>query len=288
MRMNVMARYAKWTLLLLLLSGLFTSGFMTSRSENGDQRQRVLTYTRDMLLALRDSGVAPPIELLELTDNHLDNNKQQTHQRKRGRKGGVRQRLRRKKTRAPLPSMIVSNARSLKPKMDELRRQAKVCYEFPEACVMTITETWLNKDIPDSLLEIGGFSLIRTDRNEHSWKGKAGGIGVYVNGQWCRQHTTKDIMCNPNVELLCLSLRPFYLPREFGNVLFVLCMYLPVQMFCLCTSQCKCFVYAPPSANVLFMYHPVQMFCLCTSQCKCGPSSYTHCTLCSQATRTNS
>ncbi|KAI0209756.1 hypothetical protein LSAT2_005530 [Lamellibrachia satsuma] len=78
---------------ILLLCRLFTSGLMTPRSENGNQRQRVLTYTRDMLLALRDSGVAPPIELLELTDNHLDNNKQQTRQRKRGRKGGVRQRL---------------------------------------------------------------------------------------------------------------------------------------------------------------------------------------------------
>ncbi|KAI0241448.1 hypothetical protein LSAT2_026264, partial [Lamellibrachia satsuma] len=99
--MNLMASYAKWTLLLLLWCGLFTSGFMTPRSENGDQRQRVLTYTRDMLLALRDSGAAPPIELLELTDTHLDNNRQQTHQRKRGRKGGVRQRLRRKKTSPP-------------------------------------------------------------------------------------------------------------------------------------------------------------------------------------------
>ena len=81
MRMNVVESYAKWRLL-LLLCGLFASGFMTPRSENGDQRQRVLTYTRDMVLALRDSGVAPPIELFELTDKHLDNNRQQTHQRK--------------------------------------------------------------------------------------------------------------------------------------------------------------------------------------------------------------
>ena len=36
----------------------------------------------------------------------------------------------------------------------------------------------LNKDIPDSLLEIGGFSLIRVDRDEHSGKGKGGGIGA--------------------------------------------------------------------------------------------------------------
>ena len=51
-----------------------------------------------------------------------------------------------------------------------------------------------------------------------------------VNDQWCRQYATNDIMCNPNVELLCLSLGPFYLLREFGNVLIYS-------------------VYVPPSAN---------------------------------------
>ena len=81
---------------------------------------------------------------------------------------------------------------------------------------MTITETWLNKDIPDYLLEIYGFSLIRADRDEHSRKGNGGGIGVYVNDQWCRQYTTKYIMCNPDVEVLCLSLRLFTFPESLG------------------------------------------------------------------------
>ena len=67
-----------------------------------------------------------------------------------------------------------------------------------------------------------------SEQTEMSIQGRA--KGVYVNDQWCRQYTTKDIMCNPNVELLCLSLRPFYLPREFGNVLI-------------------CSVYVPPSLN---------------------------------------
>ena len=69
-------------------SGLFTSSFMTPRSENGDQRQRVLTYTRYMLLALRDSGVAPPIELLELTDNHLDISTTTDSKHARGKEAG--------------------------------------------------------------------------------------------------------------------------------------------------------------------------------------------------------
>lgn len=42
--------------------------------------------------------------------------------------------------------------------------------------------------------------------------------------------TTRESVCNPNIELVCLSLRPFYLPREFGNIL-------------LCTA------YIPPGGN---------------------------------------
>lgn len=42
--------------------------------------------------------------------------------------------------------------------------------------------------------------------------------------------TTRESVCNPDIELVCLSLRPFYLPREFGNIL-------------LCTA------YIPPGGN---------------------------------------
>ena len=125
MRMDVMASYTKWTLLLLLLCGLFTPGFMTPRSKNGDQRQRVLTYTRDMLLALRDSGVAPPIEFLELQTS-ISTTKDSKYAR--GKEAGkvVSGSAYEEDKLAPPPSMILSNARSLKPKMDELRQQANV------------------------------------------------------------------------------------------------------------------------------------------------------------------
>ena len=49
-------------------------------------------------------------------------------QRKRGRRGGVRERLRRRNNRPPLPSIILSNVRSLTPKLDELRVNLKSCF----------------------------------------------------------------------------------------------------------------------------------------------------------------
>lgn len=95
---------------------------------------------------------------------------------------------------------------------------------------MVFTETWLHKDIPDSLVDIEGFSLIRADRNDLSGKTRGGGTAIYVNTNWCKSFTVREITCCTDLELLCVSLRPLYLPREFGNVIV-------------------CAVYVPPSGN---------------------------------------
>lgn len=95
---------------------------------------------------------------------------------------------------------------------------------------MVFTETLLHRDIPCSLVELDGFSLVRADRNENSGKLRGGGVCIYIKDNWCCQHTVRDTVCNSDVELLCLSLRSFYLPREFGNIII-------------------CAVYVPPSGN---------------------------------------
>lgn len=91
---------------------------------------------------------------------------------------------------------------------------------------MVFTETWLHQDIPDSLCEIKGFSLIQANRTEMSGNNRGGGVCVYINDNWCRQHTVRETTCSPDVELLFLSLRPVYLPREFGNIILY-AVYVP-------------------------------------------------------------
>ncbi len=88
------------------------------------------------------------------------------------------------------------------------------------------TESWLRQDTPDSLPELDDFSCIRADRSESSGKSRGGGICVYVSNNWCKQYTVREKICDPDLELLCLSLRPFYLPREFGNII-VCAVYIP-------------------------------------------------------------
>ncbi|KAK0147403.1 hypothetical protein N1851_013129 [Merluccius polli] len=135
-----------------------------------------------------------------------------TGRRKRGRRGGIRNRLRRRHTRPPLPSIILSNVRSLNNKIDDLRTHARYCSDFREASLMCLTESWLQPNAPDSLFEINGFTLTRLNRDANSGKCKGGGICVYINDLWCRQFTVKEALCDSNVEMLCLTLRPFYLP----------------------------------------------------------------------------
>jgi len=95
---------------------------------------------------------------------------------------------------------------------------------------MVFTESWLRQDIPDSMLELEGFSCVRADREATSGKARGGVICVYVNNNWCKQYTIRETYCDPDLELLCLSMRPFYLPREFGNIII-------------------CVAYVPPSGN---------------------------------------
>lgn len=93
---------------------------------------------------------------------------------------------------------------------------------------MVFTETWLHSHIADSLVEVERLSLFQADRTSASGKNRGGGIGVHVNDKWCQQVTERETVCSLDTELLCLSLRPFYLPLEFGSI--ILCMAYVPQM----------------------------------------------------------
>ena len=62
--------------------------------------------------------------------------------------------------------------------------------------------------------------------------GLTGGLAVFVNNRWCSPgHVTiKDNICSPDIEVLAVGLRLYYLPREFSHGIAVA-------------------VYIPPSAN---------------------------------------
>ncbi|KAK7877732.1 hypothetical protein WMY93_030546 [Mugilogobius chulae] len=126
----------------------------------------------------------------------------------------------------PLPTIFLSNARSIRNKMDEIRLQISTQRTFKNCCCMIFTETWLDSSIPDAAIELMGRTAYRADRTADSGKKTGGGLCIYINNFWCTNVTIVEKLCSPEVELMLLKCRPFYLPREFSAV-YICAVYIP-------------------------------------------------------------
>ncbi|KAL7850264.1 hypothetical protein SRHO_G00196130 [Serrasalmus rhombeus] len=115
---------------------------------------------------------------------------------------------------------VLSNMQSIQNKMEAW---VKFRHEGKEACLLTFTETWLSESDQDEELLISGFSSpFRLDRSpEITNKHCGGGVCFCVNQRYYNTVVVRERMCTPDIELLTISLRPHYLPREFQQ--FVLC-----------------------------------------------------------------
>lgn len=143
---------------------------------------------------------------------------------KRGKRAGIRARLQANPNRPALPSLFLTNSRSLVNKMDEVR--LRIISHRLNNCVMVITETWLDSAVPDAAIELAGRSVYRADRTSDSGKNKGGGVCIYINNDWC---TSADIIrshCSPDIEYMSLKCRPFYTPREFAAIV-ITAVYIP-------------------------------------------------------------
>lgn len=140
----------------------------------------------------------------------------------------MRERMRRQHlSLIPLPSIILSNPRSLRNKTKELQALIRHQHEFKEACILAFTETWLSERDADGDLVIDRFGVpFRNDRaSATTGKLYGGGVCAYINERWCKTVLVRESLCTKDVELLSLSMRPMYLPREFPKI-FVTVVYV--------------------------------------------------------------
>ncbi len=87
--------------------------------------------------------------------------------------------------------------------------------------------TWMNDAISDSALSLPGFQLFREDHNaESARKSCGGGTCFYINERWCTDVTALKKMCCPDLEVLFMNCKPFYLLREFSSFILV-SVYIP-------------------------------------------------------------
>lgn len=179
-----------------------------------------IVYTRDQLLALRNAAEIPrdrhviPPELLRKT--------------RRGCRAGKKLREKKRRFRPAVPSITMGNLRSISNKTDELSALTRYQREYRDSCLLIFSESWLTTNIPDSAVTMDHFHLLRADRTADSGKKRGGGLAVYVNERWCKpEHCTiKERFCSRDIELFAVSMRPYYLPREFSHVI-VIAVYVP-------------------------------------------------------------
>ena len=98
--------------------------------------------------------------------------------------GNIREAKRRPHT-PPLPSMLLSNARSIVNKIDELNLWISSEKLITDCCILVITETLLHSLVPDATMELTSRTLFHWDRNTNSGKRKGGGLCIYVHNSWC-------------------------------------------------------------------------------------------------------
>ncbi|KAK0137859.1 hypothetical protein N1851_025941 [Merluccius polli] len=150
----------------------------------------------------------------------------------RGSKAGVKVKSwradQRRRFKPSIPSVMMGNVNALANKMDELSALINRRI-YRESSLFIFTETWLTCSTPDANVELPGFTSVRADRDTKACgKSKGGGLIVYVNNRWCNPGhvTVKVVLCCQDLELLAVSLRPYYLPREFSHVI-VIGVYIP-------------------------------------------------------------
>ena len=114
----------------------------------------------------------------------------------------------------------MGNVQSLRNKLDELQGMVRFQKDYKDCCVLAFTETWFTERDQDTELAIDGFGApLRLDRDpETTGKRQGGGVCVYINKTNCSSMTIRDRICTPDIKLLSVSLRPFYLPREFPQL----------------------------------------------------------------------
>ncbi len=193
-----------------------------------DIGQRYTNLIKDTL----STDPAWPLEILrnnELNNDHLNNRRRR--KKHRGRRAGIRNRLRKRAHSPPLPSILLANVQSLENKMDDLRARISFQRDIRDWNIFCLTETWLTPTVPDTAVTPSDkFSVLRMDRTAEARKTKGGGVCFMINRKWCdpRNISILSRSCSPHLEHLSIICRPFYLPREFSSIV-ITSVYIPPQ-----------------------------------------------------------
>ncbi len=124
--------------LLLFLIRVSSAMNMYDRRTLLDIGQRYTNLIQNTLSA----DPAWPLEILRnnvLNNDHLNNRRRR--RKHRGRRAGIRNRLRKRAHSPPLPSILLANVQSLENKMDDLRARTSFQQDIRDCNIFCLTET---------------------------------------------------------------------------------------------------------------------------------------------------
>lgn len=94
-----------------------------------------------------------------------------------------------------------------------------------QACVIALTETWLDVIVSDAEVDHDNFTILWVDSTTESGKERGRSVSMYANNRRCDNIKNHSMTWTPNADMLILSLHPFHLPREFSHCCHQLCVY---------------------------------------------------------------
>ncbi len=137
-----------YVFLLSLFTRLTSALFIYDKRTLLDIGHRCTNLLQDTL----STDPAWPLEILrnaEFNKGHPNNPRGE--RKHRGRRAGIRDRLRNKAHSPPLPSILLANVQSLENKMDDLRARTSFQRDIRDCNILCLSETWLSPSVLDTL-----------------------------------------------------------------------------------------------------------------------------------------
>ncbi|KAL7868747.1 hypothetical protein SRHO_G00101310 [Serrasalmus rhombeus] len=179
-----LSRICFLTVFYLLLTGLFISNCSALLFYSRQELLDINTQTSDSFIAdlrlIPEISRTPEAAYSSRPGGSARRRCRECKQR-RGRRGGLRAKLKLIPHRLPLPSIFLADVRSLANKMDEIRLCITNDRRIMDSKVMIFTETWPNNGCPDNAIELAGRHIHRADRiAEDSGKTRGGAVQIFL------------------------------------------------------------------------------------------------------------
>ncbi len=122
--------------------------------------------------------------------------------------------------------------RSLDNKLCDCGRASHTNEKQGNCCVICLTETWMFAMVPDSAIELTGFSVHPSDRTkELTGKSRGRGVCFYINNLWCDERNIHSIksFCSPDLEFHMPSVSTILATEGNLPAVIITAFYIPPQ-----------------------------------------------------------